>query len=209
MNAFDPRLIEEKSFALIREKLREFPLKDPDEATVIERVIHATADFTYVELLTFSAGAIERGITALKEGCRIVTDVGMVAMGINKRLCRKLGVVVRCYLKRQKSEEVPPYLTRSMWAMYEAIEKEGDQIYVIGNAPTALFALTEALKKGKITPPLIVGVPVGFVGAAEAKALLRTLPFASITTKGPKGGTPVAVAVVNALLTMATGARHG
>ncbi len=210
MEYFDPRSIEKQSLAIIRAHLAGWNTSSPQELSVIERVIHATADLAYRDLLVFSHDAVPRGIQALREGYRIITDVHMVATGINKRLCKALQVEVRCYLRAPgegKGEEEG--LTRSMVAMKRAVEEEGDGIYVVGNAPTALFTLLECMEQGMVAPKLVVGVPVGFVGASEAKASLRRFSVASITTRGPKGGTPVAVAIMNALLAMAVGGEYG
>ncbi|MGQ9472687.1 MAG: precorrin-8X methylmutase [Candidatus Caldatribacteriaceae bacterium] len=211
MNYRNPKHIERQSLEIIRASLHASTIYSAREVKIVERVIHATADFTYQELLHFSDQAVELGVKALGEGTKIITDVHMVEVGINKKLCQALKVSVICYLENYFSEgkEGQEELTRSYKAMRKAIEKEGNQVYVVGNAPTALLAIIEGVREHLIKPKLVVGVPVGFVGASEVKTMLRELSIPYITTRGPKGGTPVAVAIVNTLLAMALDDYHG
>lgn len=211
MNFWNSKHIERQSLEIIHARLHPDKAYSARETKIIERVIHATADFNYQKLLCFSEQVVECGVKALAEGTKIITDVHMVEAGINRKLCQALKVNVICYLQNccLEEKENQEELTRSYKAMKRALKKEGDQVYVVGNAPTALLAIIEGVKEQLIKPKLVVGVPVGFVGANEVKTMLRELPIPHITTWGPKGGTPVAVAITNALLTMALEDSHG
>ncbi len=198
----DPQQIEEKSMAIIDELLgeRAFP---PGAAEVIKRVIHATADLEYGELTVFSPGALEAARSALKgRGCQLVADTQMIVAGINKGLLARCGGEAVSFVDDREVRELAAKkgITRSMAAMRHAASLFPRGIYVIGNAPTALFELLQLVQGGVLRPALVVGVPVGFVGAAEAKEALMQTDLPSITTRGRKGGSTVAVAVVNALL---------
>lgn len=178
----------------------------PVELTVVKRMIHTTGDFDYQHIVSFTPGAVEAGIEAVKFGCRIVTDTRMVFAGINKRVLERLNCRIDCYID---SEEVFTLAkekgsTRSMAAM-ELASQEGVDIVVIGNAPTALYRIGELIQETRITPELVIGIPVGFVGAAEAREYIRSINIPSITTIGTKGGSNVAAAVMNAIIYMAIG----
>lgn len=198
--------IEKKSFDMIDE---EIDLSDvpPERLPVVKRVIHATADFEFKETLLFHPDAIQAGISAIRSGKDILTDVEMVRAGINKRLLQRWGGKVTSKISdgdvvrtsREKGK------TRAEVAMEKGIAGNIG-IMAIGNAPTALLKVIEMLKSEKppiMAPMLVVGVPVGFVEALESKMLLASQKFPFITNLSRKGGTPVAVAVVNALLKMA------
>lgn len=200
--------IEKRSFDIISEEL---DLSDIEEERLplIKRVIHSTADFEFKKTLLFHPDAIKAGINAIRSGKDILTDIEMIKAGINKRLLRRWGGRVIC---RISDDEIVKFskecgMTRAEAAMERGI---GDNIGIIaiGNAPTALFKAIEIFNdgpkvKGQGFSPLVVGVPVGFVDAAESKDLLASQRFPFITNLGRKGGTPVAVAIVNALLIMA------
>lgn len=206
----NPVTIERESFRIIREHLtlKKFSRK---ELLIVERVIHATADFEYAELLSFSKEAIASGIEALKRRCPIVTDTRMAEAGINRSLLQALGGRVICSLNESKAERVAEEqnITRAMVSIIRIAEREKEAIFLIGNAPTALFTLLELFQMEKVQSPLVIGVPVGFVGAREAKEALREYPVPSITTRGPKGGTSVAVAILHALFLLAKEENHG
>ncbi len=197
----DPVGIEKKSMAIIAELVgeREWSL---GEKAIIYRLVHTSGDPEYAELAVIHPQAIEAGQKALKGGCEIITDVKMVETGINKRTLSKLGVKTRCFLDNPKSREIARETgeTRSMTGIKLAEKEIAGNIIAIGNAPTALFALLELCKIKGIKPALIVGTPVGFVGAAESKELLiREEPVPYITISGSKGGSPVAASIINAL----------
>ncbi|MBU1568400.1 MAG: precorrin-8X methylmutase [Proteobacteria bacterium] len=199
-----PTQIEAESFKIIN---AEFGPHEFDEKTfrVIQRVIHATGDFSFKENMRFAPGAIERGIKAIKEGKDILTDVTMVAAGISKILLGKWGGKVICGVG---DPEIAALATAKKKTRSEvAIEMGlGPNIGIIalGNAPTALVQAIRsvALLDSDVTP-LIVGVPVGFVNAAESKALLVQENSCYITSLGRKGGSPVAAAIINAMIRLA------
>ncbi|ADL07091.1 precorrin-8X methylmutase [Thermosediminibacter oceani] len=197
----DPEAIEKKSFEIIRSRIDARRFSD-GELAVVQRVIHATADFDYEEILEFSPDAVEKGLAALKAGCGIVTDTRMAQAGINRRALEALGCRILCYVDDPEAVAIARErgITRSMAAMELASKDPKNLIFAIGNAPTALFKLAELIQEGKVRPSLVVGVPVGFVGAAESKETLFRLRVPSIITRGRKGGTTVAVSIVNALL---------
>lgn len=198
-----PHLIEERSFEIITEELGDkiFP---EDIGKIIKRVIHTTADFQYADITVISPDAIASAQKAIKEGAHIVTDTKMAMAGINKRNLEKYGGEVHCFISdedvAQKAKEKGT--TRAMAAMEKAIADEKNKIFVIGNAPTALFTLKELIEAGKVNPQLVVGVPVGFVGAAESKEAFEKLHVPYIVTRGRKGGSTVAAAIINAILYM-------
>ncbi len=157
-------------------------------------------------------GAIDTAIRAIHGGANIIVDVQMVESGISKPLTGKFKTGIRCFVgdedvaSRAKAEGV----TRSTIAMRKAIPYLAGSIVVVGNAPTALFEVLRLIRKEGVRPALVVGVPVGFVGAAESKELLsRQAIVPWITTRGPKGGSTVAVAIMNALLRIADAQGKG
>lgn len=206
-----PEAIARDSFALIRQELQaagyhfESPL-----AEVIERIIHSTADFEFATLLRLSPGAIEAGVQALRQGCAVVCDVNMVRVGISAPRLARLGGSLACFVAEPETRERAQAagVTRSAAGIRVAAEKGllAGGVVVVGNAPTALYETLKLVEEGR-RPALIVGVPVGFVSTAESKAALmrlETIPW--LVTTGRKGGSPVAVAIVNALLRLAADA---
>ncbi|HFE9682391.1 TPA: precorrin-8X methylmutase [Clostridium perfringens] len=197
-----PMGIEKRSFEIIGSEMHEHNFSE-EELQIVKRVIHTTADFEYQDLIEISEGAIEAGVSALNNGAKIYTDTTMALSGMNKRALKKLNASVECYVgleevfKLAKEKEI----TRSM-AGVELAAQENVDIFVFGNAPTALFKLRELIKEGKANPKLIVAVPVGFVGASESKEDLDELGIPYIRVKGRKGGSTVAAAIINALLYM-------
>jgi len=199
-----PLEIEEESFRIISEELGE---TDLDEQTfkIIQRVIHATGDFSFKENMRFAPGAIAAGINAIREGKNILTDVNMVAAGISKVMLADWGGRVICNVAspevadRAKEQKK----TRSEVAIQLGLE-QNIGIVAIGNAPTALLQIIKsAIEKSDGPYPLVIGVPVGFVNAAESKALLVEKHDCYISSLGRKGGSPVAAAIVNALIRLA------
>jgi precorrin-8X/cobalt-precorrin-8 methylmutase len=153
--------------------------------------------------------AVTAGIKALKAGRGIVTDTTMALAGISKPRLAKYSVPLSCHVADSAvaEEAAAAGVTRSIMAMRRGTSSPHNGIYVIGNAPTALFELLRQIREEDLRPDLIVGLPVGFVGAAESKeelivtATARNIPF--ITNRGRKGGSNVAAAVINALLILA------
>lgn len=204
------RRIECKSFEIIGGLLKKkgihlSGLKKP----VITRVIHTSVDLGYTGDLVFSPGAIKAGIRAIKQGKNIVVDSSMVKAGLNKNITAWFKNKIICRIQDKdvirKAGELN--LTRAIAAMRKSQKEMDGGIIAIGNAPTALFELCDLVKSGKVEPDLIVGIPVGFVGAAESKMALRALKIPYISNKSRKGGSPVAAAIVNALLILARDGR--
>ena len=195
------------SMSLIRQELGDSLENVPaSHVPVIERVVHATADPEFAKLLVISEKAVESGVAAIKAGAKIITDVKMVKAGINEARVNKFAGTVLSYINDERAVNLAhnQSLTRSAAAMRLAVNDGLDgAIVLIGNAPTAAFELANAVRKGLTNPALIVAVPVGYVGAAESKETVSGLPTPFVIVKGRKGGSTIAVAVFNALLTMA------
>lgn len=177
------------------------------EWQVVRRAVHTSADFEYVRSMVFSEGAVEQAVAALKSGWGIVTDTNMALSGISKVRLARFGNRISCHVADPEIMETARQegITRSIAAMRQAVGDPANRIFVIGNAPTALFELLRLTEEGKADPALIIGLPVGFVGAEESKIALaatkKPVPF--ITNMGRKGGSNVAAAVVNALAILA------
>ena len=183
--------IEAESYRILRERV-DLSHLGPLSRAVVERVIHASADLDYAESLVLDETALERGLEALRDGAPIVTDVGMVAAGITAR-------ETSCFVSAPRARELSGRLgiTRSAAGFRLAAEEVGPgAVWVVGNAPTALFELLEL----DAEPALVVGLPVGFVGAAESKEKLVKSGLPAISNHGPKGGSAVAAAALNALI---------
>ncbi|MEE4113731.1 MAG: precorrin-8X methylmutase, partial [Desulfobacteraceae bacterium] len=146
--------------------------------------------------------AILSGVSAIRQGCPIVTDTNMARAGIRQRDLARFGGTVNCYMTDERVAETAARkgITRAKAAVDVAAPLLSGGIYVVGNAPTALLRLIERIDQGTVHPALVVGLPVGFVNAAESKALLLECDVPYITNVGRKGGSNVAAAVVNALI---------
>ncbi len=196
-----PNEIEKESFRII-EGLADLSQFSPEEKALVARVIHATGDPSFCNIVKWSSGAFEKGIAAIKSGAPIVTDVEMARAGVSKVRAAKFGSTTHCYIsdeevvKSAREREV----TRSIAAVEKAAVDYPGAIFVFGNAPTALFRLLELVDEGVATPSLVIGVVVGFVGAEESKdAMMKRDDFEWVSVKGRKGGSNVAAACVNAL----------
>jgi len=200
----NPQAIEDKSFAIITEELGPHSFT-AHEFPVVQRVIHASADFDLGRSLVFHPQAITAGIQAIRTGTPIIADVQMVAVGISAARLARFGNAVRVYISDPDVAEKAQAqsVTRAIMAMRKAVEEAPHGIYVIGNAPTALLELIRLTQAGVARPSLIVGVPVGFVSAAESKEQLMALDVPFIANRGRKGGSTIAVAIVNALAILA------
>ena len=178
--------IEEQSYAVLRSRV-DLSALPPLTRAVVERVVHASADLGYVEDLVCSEDALEAGVAALRSGAPVVADVAMVAAGITSR-------DVVCRVREARAAEG---LTRSAAAVRLAYDEVGPgAVWVVGCAPTALVEIVE---RG-VRPALVVGLPVGFIGATESKAVLRATGLPAVSNRSEKGGSAVAAAAVNALL---------
>lgn len=197
--------IVKQSFATIDREVGEHNLS-LQEYAIARRVIHATADFEYLNLLQFSPGAINAGIASLKQGTPIVTDVSMVTQGIRNLVAKTFNNPIITAIDRAKT--AIPGKTRTETGLLRSWAEYPQAIYLIGNAPTALLALCEQVAHSKVKPALIIGVPVGFVSVIESKQALAKLDVPQIIIKGRKGGSPAAASILNALLILATQIDH-
>lgn len=196
-----PMEIENRSMEIIAPHLAGLTLSD-DERKIYSRMIHASGDVGYAPIIRIHPQAVEATKEALKRGANVFTDVEMVKRGISLRTLTKFGGEIFCkvadddVIERAKAEGI----TRSMAAMRIFGKRLAEQIIAIGNAPTALFEVLRLVREENIRPAVIIGVPVGFVGAAEAKAQLSAQNVPFITVAGSKGGSSIAVAALNAIL---------
>ena len=206
-----PEEIEARSMQIIRSELGERHFS-PEQEPVICRVIHATADFEFADILRFSPGAVKAGIQALREGADIVTDTNMAKCGIRAAALRSFGGSLHCFMADPEiaAEAKRRGITRAAASMERAalLEQTSGKSAVIalGNAPTALIRLCELIHENKIRPRLIIGAPVGFVNVTVSKELFlmdRDPEIPWIIPEGRKGGSTVAAAIVNALLIQA------
>ncbi|NLW21922.1 MAG: precorrin-8X methylmutase, partial [Tissierellia bacterium] len=169
----NPMEIENRSMDIIEEAMEDTAYSQK-EKVIVKRMIHATGDFEYRKIIDFRGAFVEKALDSIEEGGVIFTDSKMACMGINKRALSKTKCSLKYFIDDEKTYALSKELntTRAAAAIEIAVE-EGIDMFVIGNAPTALFRLLELVKEGKVKPRFIVGVPVGFVGAAESKELLR------------------------------------
>lgn len=198
----NPREIEEKSMDLIDPFISDIDLT-PEEVTVYSRMIHASGDVDYGHLIQTGKGAVAAGIEALSRGCNIYCDVNMVKAGINKRALAALGGDVFCRVADPEVAEIAKRknIARSMAAINSFGTDLNGSIIAVGNAPTALYEAIRMVEEDGIKPALIIGIPVGFVGAADSKEqLVRKAPCPFITVRGTKGGSSIVASVVNALM---------
>ena len=190
----------------ISEKSRKMAKKaigDQDyEDRVRQRCSIAVGDFAMAPLLRFIRDPVHAGFHALERQAPLITDIHMVQVGIQKKGHRSEVICALDYAGSASELGV----TRSRAGILSLAGRLDGAIVVIGNAPSALLSLCDLIREGH-TPSLVVGTPVGFVNAAESKALLRTLPVPSISNEGTRGGTPVAVAAINEIITIY--AEHG
>ena len=195
--------IEDASMEMIENEIGSHNYNEK-EWPIVRRIIHSTADFDFADKnrIIFSAGAIESGINALKNGCSIVVDVNGVIGGLNKQNPKDFGNNIICNISSPEVMELAKKQgkTRSQVSMRYASSDIDGGVVAIGNAPTALLEIISMVKEGIIKPALIIGIPVGFICAPESKEELSKLsevPF--ITNIGRKGGSSSASAIVNAL----------
>jgi len=186
----DAKRISEKSRAIAREIVGDETLEDK----IRQRVVIATGDPGFKDLLAFKNDPLTHGIDAVQRGCDIYTDIRMVQVGITTR---GHECTIRSFIEFEPAENQS--LTRTAAGAFTLGERLNDSIVVIGNAPSATLALCELIISG-ITPALVIATPVGFVNATESKEWMREIAIPSITSIGTRGGTPVAVAVINELI---------
>lgn len=198
-----PQDIEKRSFEIITKELEEKGIVLPeDKAFLIKRAIHTTADFEYAQTMAFSENAITIMAELIKNGANIVTDTNMGLSGINKSELKKYGGEVHCFMADEDVaiEAKERGVTRAVVSMERATKLEGDVIFAIGNAPTALINLRKMYDEGKFVPKFVIGVPVGFVNVEYGKELIMDTDIPYIINRGRKGGSNVAAAICNAVL---------
>ena len=187
-----------KSREIIRELIGD-DIKDlkPAEKDIVERIVHSTADPEYAKLVAISDDFVDAALKSMKNNETILTDINMVKAGITH-----YDGEVCCYIKNDEVKQIAKEneITRAAAAIRYACQNDFEGIIVSGNAPTAVWEAMDLYNKGELNVKAIVGVPVGFVGAADSKEELRKSNIPNIITQGPKGGTPIAVACVNSLI---------
>jgi len=194
--------IEDESMQIIDDEVGPHQY-DKFEWPIVRRVIHATADFDFAgkNKIIFHKDAVMNGINALKEGCSIIVDVNGVIGGMNKQNPKDFGNKVICNIsdpdiaEQAKKENK----TRSQMSMRAAASEINGGVVAIGNAPTALLEVIQMISEGITKPALVIGIPVGFVAAAESKEELQMIDIPFITNTGRKGGSSCAASIVNAL----------
>jgi precorrin-8X/cobalt-precorrin-8 methylmutase len=169
----------------------------PEERSIVERIVHSTADPDYADITRMSDDFVTESLKAISTGKDILTDINMVRVGINK-----YPGDIKCYIGNERTIKLAKEqeITRAAAAMELAAQEGFDGVVAIGNAPTALWKVMELVELGSMNVQSVIGVPVGFVGAAESKKALKETKIPYLVTEGPKGGTPVAVAALNSLI---------
>ena len=197
------RGIEDESFAIIDREVGPCPYPAA-EWQVVRRVIHATADFEFNGLMAFGNDAIRAGIAALTHGGSVIVDVKMIAVGLNEQRLAAYGCAVHGFIS--DADVIASAKERNSTRAIEAMRKAhrlgliDGAVIAVGNAPTALLEVLRLVREEGAKPALVVGVPVGFVSAAESKQALTESPLPFIVARGRKGGSAIAVAILHALL---------
>jgi precorrin-8X/cobalt-precorrin-8 methylmutase len=206
MENLSPREIEVESMRIIEREAGAHSFT-PAEWTVVKRIIHATADFEVMKNIRFQPQALMAGIEAIKQGRSIYADTEMLAAAIAKRASQKFGCRVICLVgdEEVKNRSAETGMTRSAVAMRMAAPALKGGIIAIGNAPTALQEVIRLHTENVLAVDLVLGMPIGFVGAAESKQELVNSSLRYIAMLGRKGGTPAAAAALNALMQLAGG----
>lgn len=201
----NPKDIEHTSFKIIAEHLPHLATMPEGEQAIIKRIVHTTGDVNCADLIKIHPEAVQQGLAAIRAGKPIITDVHMLQAGINPRKLAEFNMETHCYIKDPLVIEEAKRTgdTRAMVAMRLNSKLLEGSIIAIGNAPTALFTVCNMVKADQIKPALVVGTPVGFVGAKESKEELMDTPVPYITMVGTRGGSTIAVAAINALLKLA------
>lgn len=199
-----PHEIEGNSFAIIEQEAGRHGFAPP-EWDVVRRMIHTSADFDYLQTVRIHPRAIDAGITAIRAGHPVITDTNMVKAGVRKKDLAGFGCDVTCLMADPQVIDAARKndTTRALAAVDAAVKFMEGGIYVVGNAPTALLRLIRLVRNHAAAPALVIGLPVGFVNAAESKAALLDADVPHITNTGRKGGSNVAAAVVNSLVLQA------
>jgi precorrin-8X/cobalt-precorrin-8 methylmutase len=201
-----PEAIYAESFRVIEAEVGEHGF-DAQRWPIVRRMIHATGDLALADDTVFTHDATEAGLRACRSVLPVVTDVAMLEAGLQRSALDALGIRTACYIRDPAVQEAAHQRggTRSRHAMRRAIGEHPCAVYAVGNAPTALLALCEAVEAGEAAPALILAMPVGFVSVARSKERALALPCPVIAVRGRKGGSAVAAAAMNAILRLALG----
>ena len=206
MSGLKPHEIEVRSMEIIDGLL---PPGDwsPGELTVVKRLVHTSGDPSLATDVRFSAGAVGAGVAALRAGASVFTDTRMVSIGVNEQRVVAYGGAVECLIADEKvaAESKRSGRTRAACAMRAFGRRLDGAVVALGNAPTALREVLALAAEGVARPALVIGMPVGFVDAAESKAALMESDLTFVVIEGTRGGSPLAAATVNALLRVAEG----
>ncbi len=201
------RKIEHSSFDIVSAEAGEHNYSD-EQWQIVRRMIHATADFEFNGLAEFHPNAMNAGIQAIRAGCPIIADVEMICVGLSKPRLQHFGINTYQFISDEDviAKAQDEGTTRAVQAMRKANQQGllDNAIIGIGNAPTALLEVKRLISEDGLKPALIIGMPVGFVSAAESKdelALLDNIPW--IISRGRKGGTTLVVSAIHALLALA------
>jgi precorrin-8X/cobalt-precorrin-8 methylmutase len=193
--------IETESYRILETRV-DLSHLDPGPRAVVERVVYASADPEYAMSTVVDVAAVDVGVHALLAGAPVLCDVEMVRCGVR-------GVATECLLAENGSAE-PDGPTRTALGMRAAAARHPTgAVVVVGCAPTALHEVVDLATRGEFAPALVIGLPVGFVGAAESKTRLRASGLPAISNIGEKGGSAVAAAAVNALVRLAAPSSEG
>ncbi len=199
--------IEHDSFSIVDQEVGSHSYQN-EQWQIVRRMIHATADFEFNGLVKFHPDAVSAGINAINNGANIVADVEMICVGLSKPRLNYFNVHTHHFISDEDviTQAKALNTTRAVQAMKKAqnLKLLDNSIIAIGNAPTALIEITDRIKNNEIKPALIVGMPVGFVSAAESKEITKTLTnIPWIITQGRKGGSTLVVAAIHAMLAVA------
>ncbi len=201
------RSIEDGSFAIIDAEVGAHDFA-PNDWQIVRRVIHATADFEFKSLMRLHLDAVRAGVAALRRGCPVIVDVKMISVGLNEQRLAAYGCKVHCFIS--DDDVIAEAKAKNSTRAIESVKKAhrlgllDGAVVAIGNAPTALLEVVRFARDEGVKPALIVGVPVGFVSAAESKEATLATDVPYIVARGRKGGSPIAVAILHALLLLST-----
>ncbi|MGD9367720.1 MAG: precorrin-8X methylmutase [Desulfobacteraceae bacterium] len=199
-----PHEIEKRSFEIIDAEAGSHDFLPP-AWSIVRRMIHASADFEYMKSVRMHPRAIEAGVEAIRQGRTIFCDTNMLRTGIRSGDLEKFGATAQSLMADSQIARTASQsgATRAKVAVDAVADQMAGGIYAVGNAPTALLRLIELIERGRARPAMVIGLPVGFVNAAESKAALLSVDVPYITNVGRKGGSNVAASVVNALIILA------
>lgn len=203
-----PESIEEGSFSAIDEIAGERGV-DPAKWRVIQRMVHATADFSLIDDVTFSDGAIDAALEAIRRGAPIYVDSNMIRAGISvarlKDVCGNYSAEsIHCHIADADvaAEAKKAGLPRSLYAVRKAAKILDGGIALFGNAPVALLELNRMIIEGEAKPAFVIAMPVGFVHVVESKEELMSLETPYVAVRGRRGGSPLAVAALHAICSL-------